>query len=243
MVLQQQSDAAIWGKDKPKTPILVTGSWGKSSKVITDHNGYWKTKIVTPPAGGPYTLVIKGSQTIEIKDLLIGEVWFCSGQSNMEMPVRGNPGQPVIGSQEAILNSNNPAIRVFRVPHAYSRTPADNVVGEWKKAAPANTGNFSAAAYFFAKKLNAVLGIPIGIMESSWGASSIESWMDSTTLAAFKPVQIPDSSSIKTANTTPTLLYNSMLHPFVGFTIKGMLWYQGEANRTNAHEYHPLFTL
>lgn len=243
MVLQQQSAAAIWGTDQAKKTIIVSGSWGKSVKTVTDQWGHWKIKIPTPAAGGPYTIVVKGSQTIQLKEVLMGEVWLCSGQSNMEMPVRGNPSQPVVGSNEAILNSNNPAIRVFHAPHAFSKTPLTDVVGEWKAASPATTGNFSAAAYFFARKINAILGIPIGIIETSWGASSIESWMDSASLASFKTVVIPETLTIKEANTTHTMLYNSMLHPFVGYTIKGMLWYQGEANRTNAHEYQPLFSI
>jgi sialate O-acetylesterase len=243
MVLQQQTEAVIWGTDKAKKKIRVSGSWGKSSQVITDENGRWKLKLSTPSAGGPYTLVIKGSSTLTFKDVLIGEVWLCSGQSNMQMPLRGNTSQPIIGSNEFILNSTNNNIRVFHTPLSFSRTPLYNINNKWQFASPATSGNFSAVAYFFAKKINSILGIPIGIIQTSWGASSIESWMDSATLASFKTVSIPEKTSIKDANTTHTMLYNSMLHPFIGFTIKGMLWYQGETNRTNSHEYHPLFSL
>lgn len=243
MVLQQQTEAAIWGTDNAKTKIVVTGSWGKTSNVVTDENGKWKLKLSTPSAGGPYTIVIKGSQKITFNNVLVGEVWLCSGQSNMEMPVKGNMSQPVIGSNEAILNSTNSSIRVFHTPHSFSRTPSNDVNSFWKFATPATTGNFSAAAYFFAKKINSILGIPIGIIETSWGASSIESWMDSATLASFKQVKISEKVTIKEANITHTMMYNSMLHPFVGYTIKGMLWYQGEANRENSSEYQPLFSL
>ena len=243
MVLQRQTDAAIWGTDKPKTAILVKGSWGKSSSALTDESGKWRLKLSTPAAGGPYTLVIKGSNTITLNNVLIGDVWLCSGQSNMEMPVKGNANQPIIGSNEAILNSLNPNIRVFHTPHSFSKTPLDDVKGQWKFASPISTGNFSAVGYFFARKLYSILGIPLGIIETSWGASSIESWMDSATLASFKPVKIPDNVTIKEANTTHTMMYNSMLHPYVGFTIKGMLWYQGESNRQNANEYPRLCAL
>ncbi len=243
MVLQQQTQAAFWGTDNSKTKIIITASWGKTSTTVCDENGNWKLKLATPLAGGPYTVTIKGSKTITLKNILIGEVWLCSGQSNMEMPVRGNGNQPVIGSNETILNSANPNIRVFRTTHAFSKTMLNNVSGNWKFASPSTTGSFSATAYFFAKKINSVLNIPIGIIETSWGASTIESWMDSATLASFKPVKIPESTTIKQANGTHTMLYNSMMHPYVGFTIKGMLWYQGESNKNNYQEYPSLFKL
>ncbi len=243
MVLQQQTEAAIWGNDKPKTTIVVKGSWGKSSSTITDETGKWKLKILTPTAGGPFTLVIRGSDKIIYNNVLIGEVWLCSGQSNMEMTVRGNASQPIIGSNEAILNSTNPNIRVFHTPHSVSKSPLNDVNGKWKFATPATTGNFSAVAYFFAKKINSILGIPIGIIQTSWGASTVESWMDSATLASFKQVKIPEMVTNNVANTTHTMMYNSMLHPYVGYTIKGILWYQGESNRENSQEYQQLFTL
>lgn len=243
MVLQQQTEAVIWGTDNAKTKIVVTASWGKTSNVITDESGKWKLKLATPIAGGPYTVTIKGSKTIILKNVLIGEVWLCSGQSNMQMPVRGNGGQPVIGSNEAILNSYNPNIRVFGTPRTFSKTPLNNINANWKFASPATTGNFSAAAYFFARKVNSILGIPVGIIETSWGASKIESWMDSATLASFKQVKIPENITIKEANTTHTMMYNSMMHAYVGYTIKGMLWYQGESNKDNYQEYQSLFKL
>ncbi len=243
MVLQQQTEAVIWGTDKAKTKITVTGSWGKSSKVISDESGKWKLKLATPTAGGPYTVVINGSNTITLHEVLIGEVWLCSGQSNMEMTLKGNANQPIIGSNEFILQSNNPSIRVFHTPRNFSKTPLNNVNGHWKFASAASSENFSAVAYFFAKKVNAVLGVPVGIIQTSWGASNVESWMDSATLASFKTVNIPENTTIREANTTHTMLYNSMLHPYIGFTIKGMLWYQGESNRERAYEYQALFSL
>jgi len=242
MILQQQTEAAIWGTDKPDTKITVKGSWGKANNTVTDKNGQWKLKIATPSAGGPYAVIIKGSNEIILKDVLIGEVWLCSGQSNMEMTVSGNIGQPVNGSNEAILNSTNPLIRVFHTPKVFSKIPVTDVKSKWKYASPATTGGFSAAAYFFAKKVQSIINVPVGIIQTSWGASNIESWMDSATLATIKPVVIPEKTTIKEANTTHTMMYRSMLHPYVGYTIKGMLWYQGESNRTNAKEYQALMT-
>lgn len=243
MVLQQQTEAAIWGTDLPMTRITVKAGWGRSMVTTAGKDGKWKLKIPTPAAGGPYTLQIKGSSQIAFKNVLIGEVWLCSGQSNMEMPVKGYMNQPVIGSNEAILNSTNPNIRFFTAPRSVSKVPAYDANGFWKSASPANTGSFSATAYFFAKKINNVLGIPVGIIHTSWGASNIESWMDSATLASFKEVKIPETVTLKEANTTHTMLYRSMLHPFIGYTIKGVLWYQGEGNRERAKEYQSLLPL
>ena len=242
MVLQQQQMVSVWGVDNPNAKITVRGSWGKNATAITDSKGQWKLKLQTPAAGGPYKVVIKGSKEVTLKNVLIGEVWFCSGQSNMEMPVKGYSNQPVIGSNETILNSSNDNIRFLNTPRSASITPLYDVKGEWNAVGPATTGNFSATAYYFAKKLQLVLNVPVGIIQSAWGASTIESWMDKQSLSEFKNKVIPETLPDSLPNRTPTILYNSMLHPYIGYTIKGVLWYQGEANRENANEYHALFT-
>lgn len=242
MILQQQTLAAIWGKDDPKKKITVIASWGKKITTVVDNQGKWLIHLPTPSAGGPFSIEIKGSTKIVLNDILIGEVWFCSGQSNMEMPVKGYANQPVIGSNEAILHSTNNSIRFFNTPRSVSLTPLDNSAGIWKLANTENTGNFSATAYFFARKLQSVLGVPVGIIQSAWGASTIESWMDAKSLSVFPNKKIPDAIPIAEPNRTPTILYNSMLHPYIGYTIKGVLWYQGESNRENAHEYQTLFS-
>lgn len=242
MVLQQQQMVSVWGVDKPNAKIFVRGSWGKNATAITDAKGQWKLKLQTPAAGGPYTVVIKGSKEVTLKNVLIGEVWFCSGQSNMEMPMKGYSNQPVIGSNETILNSSNDNIRFLNTPRSASITPLYDVKGEWNAASPATTGNFSATAYYFAKKLQSVLNVPVGIIQSAWGASTIESWMDKQSLSEFKNKVIPETLPDSLPNRTPTIMYNSMLHPYIGYTVKGVLWYQGESNRENASEYHALFT-
>ena len=242
MVLQQQQMVSVWGVDNPNAKITVRGSWGKNATAITDAKGHWKLKLQTPAAGGPYKVVIKGSKEVTLKNVLIGEVWFCSGQSNMEMPVKGYSNQPVIGSNETILNSSNDNIRFLNTPRSASITPLYDVKGEWNAAGPATTGNFSATAYYFAKKLQSVLNVPVGIIQSAWGASTIESWMDKQSLSEFKNKVIPETLPDSLPNRTPTILYNSMLHPYIGYTLKGVLWYQGEANRENASEYRALFT-
>ena len=242
MVLQQQTMTALWGTDKPGAKIIVTSSWGKLASVTTNNEGHWRLKIQTPVAGGPYTLNIKGTKTLSFKNVLIGEVWLCSGQSNMEMPLKGFNHQPIHGSNEIILNSSNPNIRFYTSPRNTSITPLYDAKSEWKAASPENTINFSATAYFFARKIQSILNVPIGIIHSSWGGSSIESWMDAQSLASFKNKKIPQELPIKDPNKVPTVMYNGMLYPFIGYTIKGALWYQGETNRDNANEYKDLFT-
>ena len=223
MVLQQKQLVTLWGTDQPLARISVNAGWGSKATATADANGHWKLKLQTPAAGGPYTLLIKGTTEIKLKNILIGEVWFCSGQSNMEMPVKGYSNQPVIGSNETILHSANTNIRFFNTQRSVSITPLYDVKGEWKAADPSATGNFSAAAYYFAKKLQAVLGVPVGIIQSAWGASTIESWMDAQSLAAFDNKPIPQKLPDSIPNRTPTIMYNSMLHPFIGYSIKGVL--------------------
>ncbi len=242
MVLQQKDSVAIWGTDTPGKKITVAGSWGESANTVTDANGHWKLKLLTIQAGGPHSIKVKGSAELVFQNVLLGEVWFCSGQSNMEMPMKGFAGQPIIGSYEAILESRNDQIRFFHTPKTPSLSPVTDVKSTWKKAEPANTPEFSAAAYFFAKKVQSVLGVPVGIIQSSWGASTIESWMDKESLTAFPHAIIPDTLPKITPNREPTIMFNAMLYPYIGYTIKGVLWYQGEANRENAHQYQALFS-
>ena len=123
MVLQQQSEATIWGTDKPNTKILVKGSWGKEARTTANAKGQWRLKLQTPAAGGPYNLMANGTTQVTVKNILIGEVWLCSGQSNMGMTLQGYYNQPMLGSTEAILNSKNEAIRMFTQPHMVSATP------------------------------------------------------------------------------------------------------------------------
>lgn len=228
MILQQQQKVAVWGSDRPNTRIAVTCSWGAKATTVADATGKWKLRVATPQAGGPYYLEIKGSNTIALQDVLIGEVWLCSGQSNMEMPMKGWANQPIEGGKEAILNSANYAIRFFNATKASAITPQYDVKGKWQIVDSTTTGNASATAYFFARKLQSILKVPVGILHTSWGASTIESWMDAAALQTVKPnLPIPQELPSKEPNRAPTIMYNAMLHPFVGFGIKGFTWYQG----------------
>ena len=239
MILQQQKSINFWGIDSAGTKIHVESSWGETPQTTTSTNGKWKLQLTTPTAGGPHNITIKGSSTVTINDVLIGEVWVCSGQSNMQIPLRGGlDGNFIEGGLDAIVNSKNDRIRFFTVKQNTSVKPLDNVKGRWEKAAPSTSGSFSAVGYFFAQQLEKVLDVPIGIVVTAWGASSVEAWTDSSTLndlglgSAEKLVKMKQQS--------PSVLYNAMMHPLIGYGIKGVLWYQGEANRPNANEYEKI---
>ena len=243
MVLQQDQEVAIWGWDKSGQNIEVFTGWGASATTESNEKGEWKVNIKTPIAGGPYSIRVEGSSKILLDNILSGEVWLCSGQSNMEMPVYGYRNEGINESQEVILNSANDDIRMFTVKRQASKTPLNDVEGEWFSAKPENTGNFSATAYFFAKKLYDQLKVPIGIIHSSWGGSKIEAWMDKETLETIPDIDYLDKIPVekRKERRTPTLLYNGMIYPLAGYGIKGFCWYQGEANRWEPEKYTLLF--
>ena len=244
MVLQQKTEVPVWGWTNAGKNVKVTSSWDKKSySTKADANGKWKVFLKTPAAGGPYELTVSDGQIVRLNNVLVGEVWLCSGQSNMEMPMKGFKGQPVIGSNEAILKSGNKNIRVYTVPRGATTTPQENSKpSEWKEAAPEAISNFSATAYYFGKDLNELLNVPIGLINVSYGGSPVESWMDVETLKAYPGIQVPaQTDSIKTPNRTPTALYNAMLYPVIGYGIKGIIWYQGESNYDRPDQYEYLF--
>lgn len=242
MVLQRNSEVAIWGKDKPGKKVKVSADWGEQADAITDADGKWSLKIKTIKAGGPYSLEIKGSQKLEIKDVLLGEVWICSGQSNMEMPLRGFKGQPIYGNNEAISNSHNDQLRLFTLGRNISSSPVDTCVGQWSHSAPEVAADFSAVAYFYGRKLQANLNVPIGLISTSWGGTPAQAWTPKETiLEGFKEFEKELLDTASYYQRSPTVLYNGMIHPIVPFTIKGVIWYQGEANKKNAEQYSRLF--
>jgi sialate O-acetylesterase len=239
MILQQQKSINIWGIDSAGTKIHVVSSWGETSQTTTSTNGKWKLQLSTPVAGGPHSITIKGSSTIIINDVLIGEVWICSGQSNMQLPLKGGlDGNFIEGGLDAIVNSKNDRIRFFTVKQNTSLKPLDNVNGRWEKANPSTSGSFSAVGYFFAHQIEKVLEVPVGIIVTAWGASSAEAWTDSSTLNDLGLGSAEKMAKMK--QQTPSVLYNAMIHPLIGYGIKGVLWYQGEANRPNANEYEKI---
>lgn len=244
MVLQQQSKVAIWGWAKPSSRVKINTSWNKENYTVTSgQDGKWKVKVSTPVAGGPYHIELNDGEKLVLTDILIGEVWFCGGQSNMEMPLKGFKGQPIIGSNEAILKSANQNIRLYTVPRASITVPQENSKSsQWKAASPETVSNFSATAWYFARLLNEMLNVPIGVINDSYGGSTIEAWMSPEDLKPFSEVKIPlKGDSIKEVSRTPTTLYNGMLYPVIGYGIKGAIWYQGESNYERPDRYEDLF--
>ncbi|SDJ09314.1 sialate O-acetylesterase [Pedobacter sp. ok626] len=244
MVLQQKADVAVWGWAKNNSLVTLIPSWDKKKYTVkADVNGKWKLKIATPKAGGPYEVTISDGKAITLKDILIGEVWFCGGQSNMEMPMKGFKAQPILGSNELILKSSNSQIRLYTVPRSSITERQDNSKpSDWKLAGPEAVSSFSATAYYFGKLLSEMLNVPVGLINDSYGGSTIEAWMSPELLKSFPEVKIPSKGdSIKEVSRTPTTLYNGMLYPAIGYGIRGAIWYQGESNQERPDRYEDLF--
>ncbi|MDW3195638.1 MAG: sialate O-acetylesterase [Cytophagales bacterium] len=180
MVLQQQESVTIWGTGTPNDEVKAQGSWSDEYVATqVNENGEWRLDLPTPEAGGPYLLdVAQSDSLIRFEDVMIGEVWLASGQSNMEMPLTGYlPTEPINNYEEEIANANYPGIRFITVKRAISPMPINEFEGEWKVMSSETAAKSSATAYFFARKLHQELGVPVGIIHSSWGGTPVESWI------------------------------------------------------------------
>ena len=241
MVLQQESHVNVWGKAKKNQELIIYTSWsGKIIRTIVKDDGSWEVKIKTPSAGGPYNIQVTcDGETKTINNVLIGEVWLASGQSNMEMTFSGNNREPVIGSLDAIANSNNTKIRFFNVKEKVSEERIDDIEGEWLEANFKNTPNFSAVAYSFAKYLNQVLDIPFGIINSPKDGSVAEAWISPDVLKKITTNK-ELSYYAKQPHNNPSVLFNGMINAIIPFTIKGAIWYQGEGNSGRYQNYMKL---
>lgn len=244
MVMQQQTDANLWGEAKADATVKIATSWNKKTvSVKAGNDGKWTAKIQTPAAGGPYSITFNDGEKTMIDNILVGELWICSGQSNMEMPMKGFKNQPVENAVEDILHSGDSKMRLFTVKRTSLFQPATDVVGEWKEASPEAVRNFSATAYYFGRELRRMLNVPVGLIVTSWGGSSCEAWMNRDWLKAFPQIELPASQeTIKSKNRTATVLYNGMLHPLVGISMRGVIWYQGEENVSRSGYYADLFS-
>ncbi|MEM8897236.1 MAG: sialate O-acetylesterase [Bacteroidota bacterium] len=178
MVLQQQDEVAFWGTATPNSEVNISGSWGTTATAKVSPNGEWTTQLATPEAGGPFTVSISAADTsIILSDVLIGEVWVASGQSNMEMPLQGFlPNETIDNYQEEVANADYPSIRFFDVERSIAYSPKSDYVGEWKVTSPETAHLFTATGYFFARKLYQELGVPVGIIGSNWGGTPAEAW-------------------------------------------------------------------
>lgn len=239
MVLQQKSQATLWGWSDASERFTITSSWKTSVDTVTAFNsGKWKAKISTPSAGGPYTITIQGRRnTIVLENILIGEVWICSGQSNMEM---SNTQQ----IKDELSNANNNNIRFFTVAKTTSEYPQDNCDGKWAACNEETLTRFSAIGYFFGKKLQKELNIPIGLIQSAWSGTPVELW-EPTDVIDSDPVMKEAATKIRDVTYRPNKpgrIYNAMIYPISNYTIAGTIWYQGEGNTVRAHAYEKMFT-
>ncbi len=240
MVLQQQGTVKIWGSCEPGEKIALTTSWNnKTYNTIGTGHARFEINIATPIAGGPYQIKLKGNNNIVLQNILIGEVWVCSGQSNMEMCEKW--GLPDVKAE--LPTANNPNIRFFHIPRTSSPYPQDNSDGNWTACDSNSLRTFSAVAYFFGKKLNRQLNVPIGLIEASWGGTTAEVWTPDS-VVNNDPV-LKEAAKKNPPNTQcpviPGLCYNAMIAPITNYSIAGTIWYQGENNTGTASTYSQLF--
>lgn len=280
MVLQQKSKVALWGWAQAGEKVFITTSWNnKTTNVTADANGKWLTYVKTSSAGGPYTMRFKASNEITVENVLLGEVWLASGQSNMEFFVgkkRSASYTGVINYEEEIKSANYPQIRQIDVPNKNAAEPQQEFVGDWKICSPKTVDTFSAVAYYFAVQIHKATGYPVGIINSTWGGTAAESWTKKEVLTADEDLAVtvnrydslvknyPDAlAKYNTAvdawkldslnkqkpvapvkpnpDKAPFRLYNAMIVPLIPYTLKGVMWYQGESNADRAYQYRKLF--
>jgi sialate O-acetylesterase len=256
MVLQRGQKDRIWGKADPGEEVTVTiDHQVKTAKAGPD--GKWLVTLDPMPAGGPHTLTIVGENTITLGDILVGEVWLCSGQSNMEWPVAS--------ANDADLESRTadmPSIRLISVPKVGTQEPQDDFVGKWEVCTPETVKSFSAVGYFFGRQLSRTLDVPIGLIDDAWGGSACEAWVRRDVLAAdsryvalldrWKKIESGDQAAqgqpknikaLLSGNSRPGNIYNGVLKPTIGYGMRGVIWYQGESNASRAYQYRDLFPL
>jgi sialate O-acetylesterase len=244
MVMQQKTNANLWGTATPLSKVKINVSWNKKNYVVNaDNQGNWHISIITPIAGGPYILTFNDGEITRLSNVMMGELWICSGQSNMEMPMKGFKNQPVDNATMDILHGADNDFRLFTVKRNSSLAPLFDVTGCWSEATPASVREFSATAYYFGRELRQILHVPVGLIVVAWGGSACEAWMQPDWLRAFPDAKIPQKEEdIKSKNRTPTVLYNGMLHPLIGMAMRGVIWYQGEDNYNRWQTYADMFT-
>ena len=279
MVLQQGVVAPVWGKADPGEKVTVSVA-GQSVSAVADAAGKWKLKLQPlKVVGAPLTVTVKGKNLITLTNVLVGEVWVGSGQSNMQYSLNG-----VLNGSQEVAAANYPTLRLFTVKTAAWRDPLDELEGAWVECSPQTAKGFSATLYLFGRDLQKELRQPVGLIHSSWGATIIQSWTrwevlmtdpDTKKEAENRIRQLDDPAWLvhnyieETAKrkaaaekaiaegkkpgplqadwlgdgyrNRPASLYNAMIHPILGFPIRGVVWYQGEFNAGNAAQYERLF--
>jgi sialate O-acetylesterase len=238
MVLQQQTEARLWGWAKAGKEVKVTASWdGKTVSTKADANGKWLVKVQTPTASyTPYSITFDdGDGKVTIQNVLAGEVWVCAGQSNMEMPLKGFGQCPVENFNQLVMEAQNPnGVRSVKIPSIMRTTPQEDADCSWKECTPQNVIEFSATGYFFARLVNKALGIPVGLIEANKGGSRVESWLTKENLQRYTD---DPTDSLEIVKRWPqwdyhrSLLWgNGTFNPILNYTVKGILFYQGCSN-------------
>jgi sialate O-acetylesterase len=241
MVLQQNSQCKLWGWSDASENITITTSWDTAAiKAKADRNGKWIATIKTPKAGGPFTIVLKGGNTVTIDDVVTGEVWDCSGQSNMEMS--DSWGKQLYGTDMDAATNNN--IRLFYIPKLTSEYPQDDTRGHWVVCNPGDVRKFSMAGYFFGRQLQETLSVPVGLINANWGGTPAEVWTpkDSVLNDAVLREAAGKLTGFEGWPLLPGYTYNAMIYPITNYNIAGVIWYQGESNVGTAFSYSKLFT-
>lgn len=242
-VLQRGQNVPVWGtaNDGEKVTVEFAGQ----TATTTAQGGKWKVELKPLEAGGPFTMKISGDNEVTVNNLLVGEVWVASGQSNMEWTLNAS-FQPEVEKPKA----NFPQIRMITAKKVASLTPLDEVQGKWQECSPETVGGFSAVAYYFARDLHAKLGVPVGIISTSWGGTPAQAW---TSAEGFEghPELKGFADQIKAAAEKPPekgpgphfpgALYNAMIAPVIPYGMKGVIWYQGESNAGQSKQYQTLF--
>ena len=244
MVLQRNTSVKIWGWANSGEKISIKTSWlANEIKITTPINGRWEVILKTTLSKDPQTIQLSSLESnIKLENILFGEVWVCSGQSNMRMPLKGYTGQPTFEGNAAIANSRNNNIRLFSITENGNPTPLDTVASykKWDIANPNNTKDFSAVAYFYGQKLEEILEVPVGIIMTSWGGTRIQPWMSKEAVTPFLDVNKVKKDTTEKYKRIPSAIYNAMINPITFYTIKGVLWYQGETNRDEPKLYQQL---
>jgi len=242
MVLQRDQPIVVWGRDDPQTSVTVRVA-GRKAGATTGTDGRWKVNLAELRAGGPHVMVVEGSSTIRFDDVLVGEVWLCTGQSNMDWPVR-----VFANAAMEIAAGDHPRIRHFKIKNrpAAKGLAAVETLNAWEVCSPATVGDFTAVGYYFGRYLEKQLDVPIGLIGSTWGGTRIEPWISPEgyhSVSALAEIaqnldQFPkkdDKGNI--SHQSALALYNGMIHPLVPYSIRGVLWYQGESNLTDGMIY------
>jgi len=240
MVLQQQDSVALWGWAGPGEKVFVTTGWdNKSDSVKVSNGAKWKLKVKTPAAGGPFSInITTRGKTTTLQNVMIGEVWVCSGQSNMEWSY--NNGEKDTRNELAGCATNN--IHFLNIPKTTADAPQDDIKAEWTACDSITIKGFSAVGYFFGKKLQQQLNVPIGLINSSWGGTPAEVWAPEEAVTT-EPVLKAAAAKLTPAAWwphQPGLAYNAMIAPFVSYNIAGAIWYQGESNTNTNDTYSKL---